>query len=426
MSVSVALPTVSRYIAPRWLQMAAAGVGNALETFDILVYGYLAVTLSSVFFSSRNSTVSLLLVFGTFALSYVVRPLGAAFLGAYADRRGRKKALTLSIQLMMVGTGMMALMPPFASIGMIAPIGILTARLLQAFALSGEIGTSTAFMTEQTKARKGFYASWQAVSVNAGKMLSALFGVFLTTALSPAQLGAWGWRLPFLFALLIGPVGLYIRRHIQETPEFVETIPVRAPVREVFSSASLRLLVGAGMFAFAMGITAFFVYLPTFAVQELRLPASTVFYTLLLSPCLGVLSNLISGHISDMVGRIRVLLPVTALALLSTYPVFALLVQYKSVPVLLFVVGWLALLHGTSASPLYALMSEIFPTQIRSTGMSLSYNAGTIAFGGLAPFAFTSLVAVTGKGVAPSFYLAALAFVSMLSLIVLWHKLGLR
>ena len=127
-----------------------------------------------------------------------------------------------------------------------------------------------------------------------------------------------------------------------------------------------------------------------------------------------------------MVGRIRVLLPVTALALLSTYPVFALLVQYKSVPVLLFLVGWLALLHGTSASPLYALMSEIFPTQIRSTGMSLSYNAGTIAFGGLAPFAFTSLVAVTGKGVAPSFYLAALAFVSMLSLIVLWHKLGLR
>jgi MHS family proline/betaine transporter-like MFS transporter len=126
MSVSVAVPTVSRYIAPRWLQMAAAGVGNALEFFDLLVYGYLAVTLSSVFFPSHNSTVSLLLFFGTSALPYVVRPLGGAFLGAYADRRGRKKALTLSIQLMMVGTGMMALMPPFASIGMIAPIGILT------------------------------------------------------------------------------------------------------------------------------------------------------------------------------------------------------------------------------------------------------------------------------------------------------------
>jgi MHS family proline/betaine transporter-like MFS transporter len=406
--------------------MAAAAVGNALETFDILVYGYLAVTLSSVFFPTRNATVSLLLVFGTFALSFVVRPLGGAMLGAYADRRGRKKALTLSIQLMMAGTGMMALMPPFASIGMLAPIGVLAARLLQAFSFSGEICTSTAFMTEQTKARKGFYASWQAVSNNAGKMLSVLFGVFLTTELSAAQLRAWGWRLPFLFALLIGPVGLYIRRHVQETPEFVEIIPVRAPVREVFSTARLRLVLGAGMGAMAMSITLFFVYLPTFAVQELKLPPYTAFYTLLLSPCVGVLLNLTFGHLSDRVGRIRILLPVAALALISTYPVFALLLHYKSVPVLLFAVGWLAMLNGASAGPIYALMSEIFPTQIRSTGMSLSYNAGVMAFGGLAPLAFTSLIAVTGNGVAPSFYLVAMAFVSMLSLVVLWRKLGFR
>jgi MHS family proline/betaine transporter-like MFS transporter len=221
MSVSVALPAETHFVAPRWVQMAAATIGVALETFDLLMYGFLAVTLASVFFPARNPTVSLLLVFGAYGLPYVARPLGAAVLGAYGDRRGRKKALTLSIRLMMAGTAMMALMPPFALIGLVAPIGVFTVRLLQAFSFSGEFGSATAFMAEQTKARKGFYASWQSVSQKMGALLAALFGLFLTTALSPRQLSAWGWRLPFFFGLLVGPVGLYIRRHVRETPEFV-------------------------------------------------------------------------------------------------------------------------------------------------------------------------------------------------------------
>ena len=426
MSVSVALPAKAPYVAPRWLQIAAATIGVALETFDILMYGYLAVTLSSVFFPVRNKTVSLLLVFGAYGLPYLVRPLGAAVLGAYGDRRGRKKALTLSIQLMMAGTAIMAVMPPFALIGLIAPIGVFSARLLQAFSFSGEFGSSTAFMAEQTKSRKGFYASWQSVSQKVGMLLAALFGLFLTTALSPARLSAWGWRLPFFFGLLVGPVGLYIRRHVQETPEFVKITPVRAPVREVFSSATLRLLLGACICAAPFGITSFFVYLPTYANQELKLPSYAPFYSLLLSPCLAVVLVLTSGHLSDKVGRIRIMLPASVLALVSIYPVFALLVHYKSVPVLLLAVVWLAMLQGTSIGPAYALMSEIFPTQIRSTGMSLSYNAGAMAFGAFAPVAFTSLIAVTKSGVAPSFYLTAMAFISMLSLIVLRRKLGFR
>jgi MHS family proline/betaine transporter-like MFS transporter len=159
-----ALPAKTHFAAPRWVQMAAATSGVALETFDLLIYGLLAVTLSSVFFPARNPTISLLLGFSAFGLPYVARPLGAAVLGAYGDRRGRKKALTLSIRLMMAGTAIMALMPPFASIGLAAPIGVFTARLLQAFSFSGEFGSATAFMAEQPKARKGFYASWQSVS----------------------------------------------------------------------------------------------------------------------------------------------------------------------------------------------------------------------------------------------------------------------
>ena len=426
MSVSVDIPAATRYVAPRWLQMVAATVGNALENFDIVMYGYLAVTLSSVFFPARNTTVSLLLVFASFGLPYVARPLGAIVLGAYGDRRGRKKALTVCIRLMMVGTAIIALMPPFASIGIIAPIGVFVGRLFQAFSFSGEVGSSTAFMVEQTKTRKGFYASWQSVSQKIGMLVAILFGVFLTTALSAAHLRSWGWRLPFLFGLLVGPVGLYIRRHVQETPEFVDIAPARAPVREVFSTSSLRCLLGVGVLAAVAGLASFYVYLPTFTSRELNLPASAAFSSLLLGICLGVLLTLTAGHVSDRVGRIRSMLPISILALASIYPVFALLVHYKSVRLLLLAVGWLGMLQGSLVGPYYALISEIFPTQIRSTGMALIYNVGQMAFGGFAPIAFTSLIALTGSGVAPSFYLVAVAFVSTLSLIVLWWKLGFR
>jgi MHS family proline/betaine transporter-like MFS transporter len=426
MSVSVALSAKEPYVAPRWLQMAAATVGNALETFDILMYGFLAVTLSSIFFPARDPTVSLLFLFSSFGLSYVARPVGAAVLGAYGDLRGRKKALTVSIRLMMAGTAIVAFMPPFASIGIIAPIGVFTGRLLQAFSFSGEVGSSTAFMVEQTKTRKGFFASWQSVSQKMGGLLSVLFGIFLTTALSPAQLRAWGWRLPFLFGLLVGPVGLYIRRHVQETPEFVEITPVRTPVREVFSGASLRFLLGTAICAAPAALASFGVYLPTYATKELKLPPYAAFYSLLLGLCLGIVSSLTTGYVSDRVGRIRIMLPVSVLALVSIYPAFALLVHYKSVPVLLLAFAWLYILQGSLFGPDVALISEIFPTQIRSTGMALTYNASIMTFGGFAPVAFISLIAVTGNKVAPSFYLVAMAFVSMLSLIVLRHKLGVR
>ena len=205
------------------LQIAAATVGNALEWFDILVYAYFAPYIANVFFPNSNPVVSLLLTFGSFGLSYGARPIGAVVLGAYADRAGRKAALTLSIRLMVIGTAVMALMPSYASIGLIAPIAVFAARLLQGFAVAGEFGSSTAFMIEHSTHRKAFFASWQFSSQQMAKVLAALFGVGLTTTLSTHQLNAWGWRVPFIFGLLVGPVGMYIRRKVDETPEFKQT-----------------------------------------------------------------------------------------------------------------------------------------------------------------------------------------------------------
>ena len=234
-----ARPTLTRVIV-------AASLGNALEWFDFLVYGYFAVTISQVFFPSGNETASLLLALGTFSVSFLVRPIGAILIGAYTDRAGRKAGLTLSILLMVIGTTLTALMPGYATIGLAAPILILVARLLQGFSVGGEFGSAVTFLAEQTASRKGFVASWQWASTGITGLFASGFGIVLTTTLSPEQLVDWGWRVPFLFGILVGPVGLYIRRRLDETPEYVEIKPTRTPVRDVLRHHPIECLLAMG------------------------------------------------------------------------------------------------------------------------------------------------------------------------------------
>src|SRR6202023_2880279 len=222
--------------------IVAASLGNALEWFDFLVYGYFAVTISKVFFPSANETASLLATLGTFSVSFLERPIGAVLIGAYTDRAGRKAGLTLSILLMVIGTTLTALTPGYATIGLAAPILILVARLLQGFSVGGEFGSAVTFLAEQTASRKGFVASWQWASTGITGALASGFGILLTTILSPEQLIDWGWRVPFLFGILVGPVGLYIRRRLDETPEYIEIKPTRTPVRDVLRHHPIECL----------------------------------------------------------------------------------------------------------------------------------------------------------------------------------------
>jgi MHS family proline/betaine transporter-like MFS transporter len=200
----------------------AATIGNVLEWFDFLVYGYFAVTIAEVFFPSGNPTVSLLVTFGAFGLAYLVRPLGAVLVGTYTDRHGRKAGLTLSIALMMIGTTMMVVTPSYATIGIAAPILITIARLLQGFSVGGEFGSAVAFLVEHGHERKGYSASWQWASTGIISVIVSLFGISLTTLLTHQQLVDWGWRIPYVFGLLVGPAGLYIRSRMVETPAFLD------------------------------------------------------------------------------------------------------------------------------------------------------------------------------------------------------------
>ena len=404
-----ARPTLTRIIV-------AASLGNALEWFDFLVYGYFAITISKVFFPSGNETASLLLALGTFGASYLVRPLGAIVIGAYTDRAGRKAGLTLSILLMVIGTTMTALMPGYATIGLAAPILILVARLVQGFSVGGEFGSAVTFLAEQTASRKGFVASWQWASTGITGLLASGFGLVLTSTLSPEQLVEWGWRVPFLFGILVGPVGLYIRRRLDETPEFVEIKPTRTPVRDVLRQHPIECLLAMGAAVISNSSAYIILYIPTYAMKELHLPQATGFTATLVGAVILGTASPFAGHLSDKFGRSGILTGTAWLFLLTTYPIFYLMVAYPSLATAIFAAGWLSLVKAGYSGVLPSQLAELFPTPIRGIGVSLSFAVAVTIFGGFTPFVATWLIAMTGNSLSPSFYIMFTAALSIIAL----------
>ncbi|VVE87231.1 MFS transporter [Pandoraea bronchicola] len=408
-----------------WRVIVSASIGNALEWFDLVVYGFFAVTIAKLFFPTGNDTVSLLLTLGTFGVSFFMRPLGAIVIGAYADRAGRKAALTLSILLMMVGTLLIALMPTYAAIGVLAPVGIVIARMVQGFSAGGEFGSATAFLAEHAPQRRGFFSSWQVASQGLTTLLAAGFGALLTGNLSPEAMASWGWRVPFFFGLLIGPVAYYIRRRLDETPEFLDIEPTQSPLRDTFASQKERLLLAIGVVVMATVATYLVLYMPTYAVKQLGLPSSAAFSAVLLTGIVQLIVAPIVGHWSDTHGRIKPMLAAAVALLVLVYPMFRFLdanPTFSSLMVFQIVLG---LLMTTYFGALPALLTELFPTQVRTTGLSLGYNIAATVFGGFAPFIITWLIGATGNKLAPSFYLIFAAVISITALLRT-RKLGLR
>lgn len=410
--------------APRLTSVIfAATIGNILEWFDFLVYGYFAATLAQVFFPIGNSTVSLLITFGAFGLSYVVRPLGAAIIGNYTDRAGRKAGLTLSIVLMMCGTTLMVVTPGYATIGIAAPIIITIARLLQGFSVGGEFGSAVAFLVEHAGDRKGYSASWQWSSTGIVSVIVALFGLALTTQLTHQQLLDWGWRLPWVFGLLIGPVGLYIRSRMAETPEFIEAVkPPTLPIRELLHRHPVPVLLALGASVISNSSYYLLLYIPTYAVKTLHLPAYTGFAATLLGGVALAVVSLIAGHWSDKMARTRIMLVTAWLFAIAAYPTFWLMVAYPSLATAMFAVGLLNVIKGGYSGVLPSLLAEQFPVDSRAVGIAFSYSISVTIFGGFAPFVATWLIAATGDPLSPSFYLMATALLSVIALMAIQRR----
>jgi MFS transporter, MHS family, proline/betaine transporter len=396
--------------------VAAASIGNALEWFDFVVYGFFALLISKLFFPAGDQVVSLLLTFGTFGVTFLLRPVGAIVLGAYADRHGRKAALILTIGLMMLGTAAIAVMPTYESIGVAAPLIIVIARMIQGFSAGGEFGSATAFLAEQDPQRRGFFASWQLASQGITTVLATSFGVALTTLLTPDQLASWGWRVPFVFGLLIGPIAYYIRRHVDEAPEFKSITPSEAPLRDAFLSDKSRMLIGLGVVVLGTVVTYTTLFMPTYAVRELHLPAAGSFMAGLLYGALQIVLIPMFGALSDRIGRLPVPTVCAIAILLAIYPLFGWLVSEPTLSVLLIVWGILGVLMAGYAGATPALMCDLFPTRTRTTGLSISYSFGVMIFGGFAPFIVQWLIKATGSALAPSFYVMLAAGISLIAL----------
>ena len=302
MSTNTTAATAMHGTAAAMRLIVASSVGNALEFYEILVYGYFAVTISKVFFPAADEAVSILVTLGTFGISFLARPVGAIFLGAYGDRKGRKQALTLSILLMTIGTGLMTIMPSYGSIGLLAPILVIAARLLQGFSVGGEFASSTAFLVEHRPDRAGFFASWQWSSQGLAALVATGFGVLLTTSMSADTLQAWGWRIPFAFGLLIGPVGYYIRSQLSETPEFIQSGEARTPLRDLFVGQWDRLLLTIGAVAASTSSQYILVYMPTYAIRELNLPQSIGFTAAVSAAALQTLAVPLVRHLGRQSG----------------------------------------------------------------------------------------------------------------------------
>ncbi len=405
--------------------IVASSVGNALEFYEILVYGYFAVIISKVFFPAANEAVSILVTLGTFGISFLARPVGAIFLGAYGDRRGRKQALTLSILLMTIGTGLMTVMPSYASVGLLAPILVIAARLLQGFSVGGEFASSTAFLVEHRPDRAGFFASWQWSSQGLAALVATGLGVLLTTNMSADTLQAWGWRIPFAVGLLIGPVGYYIRNQLGETPEFVEAVDVgqaRNPIRDLFVGQWDRLFWTILAVAASTGSQYILVYMPTYAIRELHLPQTIAFMAAVSAAALQTLVVPFVGMWVDKVGQTRVMIGAAILFMVTAYPAFVLLDATPSLGVLIAMVCWIGLLKSFFSGALPSLMAKTFPVGTRVSGMSLSYNISVPIFGGFAPFFAQSLIDLTGSKLAPSYYMIATAALSLIALLILRHR----
>jgi MFS transporter, MHS family, proline/betaine transporter len=374
------------------------------------------VTIAKLFFPTENELTSLLLSVGTFGTAAIVRPIAGVVLGIYADRVGRKAALTLAIFTMGLGTGLIVVAPTYASIGIWAPALLVTARLLQGFACGAELGGATAILVENAPDRsRGLYASWQTASQAAGVLLGAMVTMLVSLSMTQAQLEAWGWRLPFAFGLLIVPVGFYVRSKLKEPDAFLRA-RTEAPI---FSF--IRLLLGERRSIFtAIGIAVLylacayvlFVYMPTFAVRQLRLPFSQALIATTLASAVLFVCSPVMAVISDRYGRKPLLVVGASTFAILTYPAFILITREPSLLKLAAVQSGFAIAMAAYAGPAISVYAELFPTRFRSTAVSLVYSVAVVLVGGFAPLIVTWLIAATGNPIAPAFYVIGAAAIS--------------
>jgi len=399
--------------------------GNFLEMYDFMVYGYFASAIAEAYFPGKDHFASLMLALATFGAGFLVRPLGAIFLGAYIDHHGRRKGLIVTLGMMAVGTLMVAAVPRYETIGMMAPLLVLFGRLLQGFSAGVELGGVSVYLSEMaTPGHKGFYCAWQSGSQQVAVVFAALIGVLLHKFLPVDVMSSWGWRVPFLIGCLIVPFLFLIRRSLQETEEFLAR-KHRPSISEIFSSMLENWgIVLSGMLLVMMTTVSFYLitaYTPTFGKQVLHFSDIDV---LTITVCIG-LSNLfwlpVMGALSDRIGRRPLLIFFTVLAIVTAYPAMQWLVSDPSFARLLMVELWLSFIYGSYNGAMVVALTEVMPVAVRTAGFSLAYSLATTV-GGFTPAIATYLIHETGNKAAPGIWLSIAAVCGLIATLILFRS----
>jgi len=399
--------------------------GNFLEMFDFFLFAFYATYISKTFFPSESEFASLMATFMTFGAGFLMRPLGAVFLGAYIDRIGRRKGLIVTLAIMAMGTLLIAFVPGYAQLGMLAPLLVVSGRLLQGFSAGVELGGVSVYLSEMaTPGNKGFYVSWQSASQQVATVVAALIGFVLGRLLLPEQMSAWGWRIPFFIGCLIIPFIFVIRRSLQETEEFLSR-KVHPTTSQIFASifANWRIVV-AGMMLVVMTTVSFYLitaYTPTYGRSVLKLSEADA---LTVTICVG-LSNFfwlpISGAVSDRIGRKPILIVFTVLAILTAYPALAWLVSAPSFGRMLTVELWLSFIYGWYNGAMVVALTEVVPAHVRTAGFSLAYSLAT-TLGGFSLAISTWLIEATGDKASPGIWLTLAAVCGLAATLAIYQR----
>ncbi|MDO5498195.1 MAG: MFS transporter [Propionibacteriaceae bacterium] len=397
--------------------VVAASLGNALEWYDIVLFGFMASTITAVFYPGTGLA-NILMTWATFAITFVVRPLGAVLIGNYADRHGRKAALSLTILLMTLGVFIIVVLPGANTLGVGAAVILAIARIIQGISAGGEFGSATAFLTENAKRGKAYYASWQVATQGVAMLMAAGISWLLTSMLSTEALHSWGWRIAFAIGLLIGPVGWYIRSKMTDTPEFQQVTPLERPVATLFGHHLGRLATAFAIIAMATISVYLITYLPQYAVQNLGLPVWAAFPGAVVAGVITLVGSPFVGMLADRVGPTTIMIPAAIAGILAGWPVFWLLTSNPSIAVLTICEVIVGIFMCLYFAPMPALLSDFFPIEVRGSGMTIAYSFGVAIFGGFAPLILSWLVGVTQVLTVPGFYYSVLCLFSLIAVVI--------
>jgi MHS family citrate/tricarballylate:H+ symporter-like MFS transporter len=398
--------------------------GNFLEMYDFFLFGIYARQIGRAFFPSDDPYASLMATFLSFAAGFAMRPIGALVLGPYIDRIGRRQGLIVTLSIMACGTVLIAFVPSYATIGVLAPILVVLGRLLQGFSAGVELGGVSVYLAEMAPpGRKGFYVSWQSASQQVAVVIAALLGFAIALLMPPAAADAWGWRIPFFIGCAIVPFLYLIRRSLEETAEFAarKVHPTFAQIYETLAANWAVVLGGVAMVL--MTTVSFYlitVYTPTFGRNVLKLSETDALLATMAIAASNFFWLPVAGALSDRVGRKPILVGFTVLALLTAYPALAWLVSAPSFPRMLAAELWLSFLYACYNGAMVVALTEIVPATVRTAGFSLAYSLAT-TLGGSSLAISTFLIEKTGDKASPGYWMSFAALCGLVATLALYR-----